>query len=109
MVYNNAGTITALATSGATDVGLFTVYAVKAEPNSGLPIYIAVINNAVFGTDAAALASISASTNEIADGTLFQALEPAQLGYVVVTNNVSGGYLSIVQISKATARSGTSG
>ena len=109
MVYNAAGTITALTTSGATDTGLFTLYAVKAEPNSGLPVYIAVIDDAVYGTDAAALAVISAGTNEIADGTLFQALEPAQLGYVIVTNNGTSGYISTVQISKSTARSQTSG
>lgn len=109
MFYNAAGTPTALATSGSTDTGIFTCYAVKAEPNSGLPIYIAVMDATVYATDAAALAAIAAGTNSIVSGTLFQALEPAQLGHVVVTNNVSGGYISTVNIAKATARSALSG
>lgn len=109
MIYNNAGTITALNTSGSTDVGLFTCYAIKGEPNSGLPIYLAVIHSGVFATNAAAASTIADGTNSIATGTLFQALEPAQLGHVIVTNNVSGGYISTVNIAKDTVRSAISG
>ena len=109
MFYNNAGTPTALATSGATDTGLFTCYAGKADPNTGLVVYISVMHTAALSTDAAAQAIIAAGTNEVISGALFQALEPAQLGYVIVTNNGTSGFVSTIQIAKSTARSATSG
>lgn len=109
MVYNNAGTPSALATSGGSDTGLYTCYAVKGEPNSGLPIYVATMHNAAVGTDLAAMNIVNAGTNVIADGALFQAMEPAQLGHVIVTNNVTSGFISTVNIAKSTARSAQTG
>lgn len=109
MVYNNAGTPTALATSGGTDTGLWTCYATKGDPNTDIPMYVAVMHTAALGTTAEASAVVAAGTNAIVTGTLFQALEPAQLGHVITTNNVTGGYISAVNIAKSTARSLLSG
>lgn len=109
MYYNNAGTPTALGTSGSTDVGVYVAYAVKAEPNSGLPIYLLVMNDDLYGTEAAAQTAIANGTIEIADGTLFLALEPVRLGYLIVTNNTSGGYISTVTIAKQVGSASVSG
>ena len=108
MVYNNSGTITAIGTGGSTDHAIFTCYAVKAEPNSGLPIFIAVPDSVQYSTSAACVSAISAGLNRQLTGNIFEALEPAQLGHLIAFDNVSGGYIETVNISKSTLRSSVS-
>ncbi len=59
MVYNNAGTITALSTGATNDVGVIRIYVSKDDLNSATPTYFGVINNAVFSTAAAADTAIA--------------------------------------------------
>lgn len=108
MFYNAAGTMTAIGTTGATDHAIWTCYAIKGEPNAGTPIYIAVADTTRYATSAAAQAGISLGSNAQMAGVIFNALEPAQLGQVILFNNGSGGYIEDVMISKSTAHSGTS-
>lgn len=105
MLFNNAGTMTAIGTGGSTDHAIWTCYAVKANPNTLLPMYIAVADTTRYATAAQCLAAISNGTNAQMTGALFQALEPAQLGHVILFNNGSGGYIEVVSIAKSTARS----
>jgi hypothetical protein len=104
MSYNNAGTLTALTnTPAAGSVGIVTFYLGK-DDFSGIPLYIAVINNAVFNNVNTAKQAITndifaVPTNELA------ALEPAKIGHAVIVNNASGGYISEVVIKKDTLRS----
>lgn len=104
-VYNNGGTVTPLATTGTNHIGIFRLYASKDDPNTGIPSYFAVIDidaydNLLFANNAVTAGSPSYATNE-----LFE-LEVAQLGYVIIENNVSGGYINEIIIEKQTNTSG---
>jgi hypothetical protein len=98
MVYNNAGTVTALPSG---NYGINTVYVTKNEPNSGAITYITVIgtgNYANANTAETALANnqVTKATNEL------QRTELALLGYVVIRNS-GGGHIHAVKISKQVA------
>ena len=99
--------MTAIGTGASTDHAIWTCYAVKADPNTGNPIYIAVADTTRYGTLNNAITGITDGLNAQVSGTLFQALEPAQLGQVIVTTLLSD-YIIGVNIAKSTARSGTS-
>lgn len=107
MVWNNAGTITALNTSGVNSHAVIRCYAIKAEPNSNLPTYIGVIDTTAYSNLGTATAAITADAVAYATGTLF-GLEPAQLGLATLNNNVAGGTIDSVVIAKDTLRSATS-
>jgi hypothetical protein len=98
MVYNNAGTVTALPSG---NYGINTVYVTKNEPNSGAITYITVIgtgNYANANTAETALANnqVTKATNEL------QRTEIALLGYVVIRNS-GDGHIHTVKISKQVA------
>lgn len=103
MVWNNAGTVTALT---ANRYGNFRLYVSKDNLNDTTPVYFAVIGAYDHTTAVAAAnritAGMAAATNELAG------LELAQLGYVTVHNS-TGGYISTVIVEKATLRGETTG
>jgi len=104
MYYNNAGTPTALGTGPLNDNTVYTLYVSKDNLNSSTPAYYAVMNTAQYNTvalaDSAIIAgSIARATNE------FLELEPAQLGYAIVENNGTSGYINTLIVAKATFNS----
>lgn len=104
LVYNNAGTITALGTGPNTDTAIMTLYVSKDNLNSPDPIYFAVIDSAVYNTIAAAQAALSTGTHSISDNEL-AALELAQLGNIIIVNNGTYGYIDTPIIAKSTFNS----
>jgi hypothetical protein len=107
MVYNNAGTITALSTGATNDVGIINLYVSKDDLNASSPTYFGVIHNAVFNTTGAAQSVINAGTYQLATNELAE-LELCQIGVVILQNNGTGGYIFSAQIFKTTFRSGVS-
>jgi hypothetical protein len=99
MVYDSAGTVTALPT-GTGNFGLFTLYVAKDDDNSVSPQYIAVMDNSNYSTLVLAQAAITAGTNAIATNEL-AGLQIAQIGYAVVRNNATSGYINTLTIAKA--------
>jgi hypothetical protein len=100
MVYNNAGTVTALPSG---NYSIMSVYVTKQDPNNGTT-YITVIgtgNYSNIGQAQTALANgqVNKATNALAK------LEVALLGFVIIRNNVSGGYLDTIKIDKQVAGS----
>lgn len=105
MVYNNAGTVTALPTSGTNHVGIFRIYASKDDPNTGIPFYFVVINitaydNVIQANNAVADGLPAIATNELSE------LEVSQIGYIIVENNATSGYIREVVIEKQTNTGG---
>lgn len=104
MVYNNAGTATAL-TAGR--FGIFRLYVSKDDKNSASPTYFAVMHTAEY-------AAMAQADSAIADGTVsvitneLSALELAQLGFAVVKNS-GGGYIDHLLIQKAVVGGGIAG
>lgn len=108
MFYNNAWTITALATSWANHVSIANIYVSKSDLNSATPVYFWVINNAAFWTPASAQTAINNGTFATQTNELL-AIELAQLWQIILENNVSGGQIwATVTIMKDTVRTGTS-
>jgi len=101
MFYNAAGTPTALNTSGASSVGAYVLYISKDDKNTATPTYYAVMNAAAYDNNTQALSAVGAGTVSIATNEL-AGLELAQLGYAVVDNNVAGGYIYDLTVSKST-------
>jgi len=104
MFYNNAGTPTALATGGANSISVMVLYVSKDDKNTATPTYYAVMDNAAYPNTGAALNAISDGTVSVATNEL-AFLELAQLGYAVIVNNVSGGYIFDLIIQKSTFNS----
>ena len=104
MYYNSAGTATAL-DSGK--YGVYRLYVSKDDIESALPKYFAVMNTAQYNNAAQARAAVTAgvprATNELYD------VELAQLGYIIVLNNVSGGYVFEVDVDKQVLSGTTTG
>lgn len=101
MYYNNAGTPTALGTGPLNDNTVYVLYVSKDNLNTSTPNYYAVMNSSVYSTitqanTAISTNAISRATNEL-DG-----LELAQLGYAIVENNGTSGYINTLIISKST-------
>lgn len=95
--WNNAGTATAVSTNG--NYVVYRTYVTNgfAADGTQAPIYIMVLNTALYTTltnanNAINAGTISAPTNEL------YAVEPAQLGYVVVRWQ-TGGVITISQIT----------
>lgn len=103
MVYNLAGTPTPISSGSR---GVFRLFVSKDNLNSSTPQFISEMHTAQFGT-------LGAANTAIADGTIsnFGAFNKdlAQVGYVVVRNNASGGYVESVTIEKTTFRQVTGG
>jgi hypothetical protein len=104
MEYNNSGTPTAL---GNLKFGVFRCYVSKDDLNSSTPLYISVMHTAQFNSIALARTAINTGVAE-ATNELF-GLELAQLGYIIVQNNVSGGYIAEVEIQKKTLTGNVTG
>jgi hypothetical protein len=96
IVYNNAGTITALT---STRRGVATLYAAKNNSNTSTPIYIAVIDVNYYNTAAQARNAISAGTVAQATNEL-QALQLARLAAIIYTN-AGSTYIDEVDIQKS--------
>ena len=101
MVYNNAGTITAITANRFANA---RIYVSKDDLNSSTPTYYGVIGAAQYLN--ATQAQVAINNNTVASYTneLYE-IELAQLGFITVLNS-GGGYISKVTISKKTAVSG---
>lgn len=101
MVYNNAGTPTAI-TDGRYSV--YVVYVSKDDIESTTPTYFCTMDNAEYN-------NITQAENAIANNTIVRAtnelanIELCQLGYAIVLNNASGGYINALIVEKATFNS----
>ena len=104
MFYNNAGTPTALGTGPNTDTTVYTLYVSNNDLNTVSPTYIAVMNNAVFNTTALANTAITNGTTARATNELLPT-ELAQLGYAIVVNNGTNGYVDTLIVAKSTFNS----
>lgn len=97
MLYNNAGTPTAIS-SGS--YGIMRIGVSKDSLNSSTPVYFAVFHSAQY-------ANVTQAQNAIAAGGIVNwdnelaAIEIAQLGYIVVQNNASGGYINQIDVQKS--------
>ncbi len=100
MEYNNAGTPTVITNN---QFGVFRVYISKDDIESSNPTYYSVMHTAKFPNQGQADDAISAGVAE-ATGPL-AGLELAQLGYVIVKNTASGGYIIEVIVAKSTLTS----
>jgi len=104
MYYNAAGTATAI---DSLKRGVFRLYVGKDTLNGSTPQYYAVMQTAQYTNlgqaQTAITTGVAAATNELA------ALELAQLGYIIVQNNVSSGYIEEVQVQKSTLKGTTTG
>ena len=100
MFYNNAGTPTALTTTTNGDIGVFRLYVSKDDLNGSIPHYFAVMHTANFNTAGQANTAIANGNIAISSGEL-AGMELAQLGYAIVKNNVSGGYIDSIVIQKS--------
>ena len=96
--YNNAGTATALS---ANRYAVYTLYVSKDSLNTSTPTYLAVLHTAQFTSLTAANTAISNGTIARASNEL-QALEIAQLGYIVYSQ-ASASIVNVV-ISKSTLK-----
>ena len=101
MLYNNTGTPTAI-TDGRYSV--YVIYVSKDDIESTTPTYFATMDNSEYSNITQARGAIIAnnivrSTNELS------AIELCQLGYAIVLNNASGGYISELIVEKATFNS----
>jgi hypothetical protein len=99
MVYDSAGTVTALPT-GTGHFGVFVLYVAKDQLNSATPIYIAVMDNTNYNNTGLANTAITNGTLAVATNEL-NGLQLAQLGYIIVQNNGSSGFLNTVIIAKS--------
>jgi hypothetical protein len=104
MQYNNGGTATELTNNR---YGVFRVYVSKDDIESATPTYYSVMHTEQFVTLTLARNAITdgvaEATNELAE------IELAQLGYIIVRNNASDGYIVEVTIEKSTAGGNTTG
>jgi hypothetical protein len=98
MKYNNAGTPTTL---GEGKSGVYRVYVSKDNKNSSTPQYFSLMHTEEFANIQLARAAIASGVADVS-GELY-ALEMAHLGYVIVTNNASGGYIQERIIEKDVA------
>lgn len=96
--YNNAGTATALS---ANRFAVYTLYVSKDSLNTSTPTYLAVLHTAQFTSLTAANTAISNGTIARASNEL-QALEIAQLGYIVYSQ-ASASIVNVI-ISKSTLK-----
>jgi hypothetical protein len=105
MYYNLNGTPTALANG---EFGVYRLFMMKSSLNDNPPQFISEMNSAKYG-------NLTQAQTAIANGSItnFGAYnnELAQVGYVIIAMNASGGYVHSVQIEKTTFRqvSGGSG
>jgi hypothetical protein len=105
MYYDLNGTPTALANG---EFGVYRLFMMKSSLNDNPPQFISEMNSAKYG-------NLTQAQTAIASGSItnFGAFnnELAQVGYVIVAMNASGGYVHSVQIEKTTLRqvSGGSG
>lgn len=103
MKYNLSGTPTAL-TNG--EFGVYRLFMLKSSLNDNPPQFVSEMHTAKF-------ANVVQAQTAIASGTIsnFGAFnnELAQVGYVIVAMNASGGYIHSVQIEKTTFRQTTGG
>jgi hypothetical protein len=100
MFYNPAGTPTAI-TAGSR--AIYVIYVSKDDINSANPVYFAVMDNAQYTTNANATTALTNGTFVVKSNEL-EALELAQLGYIIVRNS-GGGYIETVTVSKSSAGS----
>ena len=96
MFYESAGTPTAI-TSGSR--AIYVIYVSKDDINSSSPVYFGVMNNAQYATSGAATTALTNGTFVVKSNEL-DALELAQLGYIIVRNS-GGGYIETVTVSKS--------
>lgn len=104
MVYNNAGVVTALGTGPSNDNSIMTIYVSKDSITSSTPTYFAVIDSAVYSTVSNSQTAITNGNFAVKDNEI-ASIELCQLGHVILQNNVSGGYINTVIVSKSTANS----
>ncbi|HET8687311.1 MAG TPA: hypothetical protein VFM18_11705 [Methanosarcina sp.] len=99
MVYNNAGTITPLPNNQYT---VIPVYVSKdGATASPVPDYIGLIHSTNYSNLAGALDAIGNNSIVTVSNEL-QALQLAQLGYIIISENASGGQISQIVIKKST-------
>lgn len=98
MVYNNLGTLTPIP-NGL--YSIITLYATKDNLNTPTPMYIAVIDTNTYPTLAVAENDIALGLHAEATNELDQ-LQMAQLGYAIVLNNASGGYIQTLISARST-------
>lgn len=96
MFYNPAGTPTAI---GAGNRAIFVIYVSKDDLNSSTPVFFGVMDNAQYASSANATTALTNGTFVVKSNEL-EALELAQLGYIIVRNS-GGGYIETVTISKS--------
>jgi hypothetical protein len=96
MFYSSSGTPTAISVGS---YGVFRVYLSKSNLNNAPPQAVSEMHTAQFASQTAAQNAINAGT--IAGAATFNP-EVAQLGYVMVLNNASGGYVRSITTSKKT-------
>jgi hypothetical protein len=98
MTYNAAGVATAIP-SGR--YSIFSIYTSSAEPNSGLPTLIAVMDTTTYANLSGAQSALNTGVYAVPSGYLSQ-FELARLGFVIA-HNTGGGYLAEVRVSKSVA------
>lgn len=95
-VYNNAGTPTDIPSGNR---GVFRLFATLDSLNSSSPQFISEMHTAQFGTLGQAQTAIGNGTISNLGGLN---KDLAQLGFVVVRNNASGGYVEYVEPQRKT-------
>jgi hypothetical protein len=105
--YNNAGTVTAL---GGSKFGVYTIYASKSNLNTDTPVFYAVLDNAQYNNQTAAVTAINDGLTAVASNELIQ-LEMVQLGYIVFGQTAAAIVQVIVAKTslRATVSSGGTG
>ncbi len=100
MVWNNAGVPELGGTAANTGFMIQAIYVSKSDLNVALPSYYAILDNAQYSSLSNAQAAINTGNFQQATGELAR-LELVQLGYLILKNNVAGGYVAEVQVAKA--------
>lgn len=99
MKYTNVGVYTDIPTSGSV-YGVWTIYAIKSDLNSDNVSYVAVANKYIYSSLGDAKTAVRSEELQMADYAL-EELEPALLGFVIVSNNGSGGRIEKLYVKKA--------
>ncbi len=101
MLYNNAGTPTAITLNR---LSIYTLYVSKDDIEISAPEFFTVMDTSEYASLVLAQAAITNGANARKTNELDE-LELAQLGYAIVRNNASGGYIEDLIVAKDTFNS----
>ena len=101
MLYNNAGTPTAITLNQRS---IYTLYISKDDIETATPKFFVTMDTSEYASLVLAQTAIINGTNARQTNELVE-LELAQLGYAIVRNNASGGYIEDLIVAKDTFNS----